>query len=81
LTSSVTTASAPLQHLDPLGGHLTHDAYGEAGAGERLTPDDVLRQAELLAHRPDLVFEQEPERLDEVEVHVLRQPADVCGGT
>ena len=38
------------------------------------------RQAELLADRPDLVLEQQPQRLDEVEVQVLGQPADVVVG-
>jgi len=37
----------------------------------------LLRQPELAAERPDLVFEELPDGLDELEVQVLRQSAHV----
>ena len=47
------------------------------GPGERLAPHDLLGQAELLADRAHLVLEQVAQRLDELEVHVVGQAADV----
>ena len=47
------------------------------GAGERLAADDRLRQAELLPHPPHLVLEQRAQRLDQAELQVIGQPADV----
>src|SRR5690606_40855498 len=35
------------------------------------------RQAELLAERADLVLEQAPQRLDQLELEVVREAADV----
>ena len=49
----------------------------EPGTGERLAPHDLLGQAELLADRAHLVLEQVAQRLDELEVHVVGEPADV----
>ena len=49
----------------------------EAGTGERLAPHDLLRQSELLADGAHLVLEQQPQRLDQLEVHVVGQSADV----
>ena len=49
----------------------------EPGPGERLAPDDALGKAELGGDRADLVLEQHPQRLDQVEVEVLGQAADV----
>ncbi len=51
-------ASACAQRLQPLPGHLAHDADRQAGAGEGLAPDDLLRQPQRLADRPHLVLEQ-----------------------
>ena len=47
------------------------------GPGERLAPDDGLGQAELEADPPHLVLEQGAERLDERELEVVGQAADV----
>src|SRR5690242_1808964 len=47
------------QRVQALLGRLAaDDADGQAGAGERLAPDEALGQAELGADRPDLVLEQ-----------------------
>ena len=49
----------------------------EAGPGEGLAPHDLVGQAELGADAADLVLEQAPQRLDQLEVHVVGQAADV----
>ena len=59
------------------GGDLADDADRQAGARERLPPNDLLGQTELAAHRADLVLEQQPQRLDELELQVVGQAADV----
>src|SRR5690606_9747737 len=46
-------------------------------AGERLAPDDAIGQAELGRDGAHLVLEEQPQRLDEVEVEVLGEAADV----
>ena len=58
-------------------GDVAQAADGEAGAGERVTADDVFRQAEQTAEGADFIFKQVAERLEQVHVHVLRQTADV----
>ena len=52
----------------------------EAGPREGLAPDHPLGQAELGADRADLVLEQHPQRLDQLEVEVVGQAADVVVG-
>ena len=47
------------------------------GPGERLPPDDRLGQPELGADPAHLVLEQRPQRLDQLELEVVRQAADV----
>ena len=47
------------------------------GPGERLPPDHPLRHAELLADAAHLVLEQQPQRLDELHLHVVGKAADV----
>ena len=47
------------------------------GPGERLAPDHVLGEAELLAHHPHLVLEELAQRLDQLDHHVVGEAADV----
>ena len=47
------------------------------GPGNGWRQTIALGQAELLADAAHLVLEQQPQRLDQVEVHLLRQAADV----
>ena len=47
----------------------------ETGARERMTADDVFRNAEFAAKVAHLVFEKLAERLDQLHVHVFRQAA------
>ena len=53
------------------------DADGEAGTRERMAADQAVRQAELAAERAHLVLEQLAQRLDQLQVHALRQAADI----
>ena len=64
-----------------LGGLAADDADRQAGPRERLAPDEALGQAELGADRADLVLEQRAQRLDELELEVLGQAADVVVAT
>ena len=60
---------------------VAHDADRQTGAGERLTPNHVVRHAQLLADLANLVLEQHAERLHqtagELRAHIGRQTADV----
>ena len=56
------------------------DADRQARARERLAPDEPLGQPELGADRADLVLEQRAQRLDELELEVVGQAADVVVG-
>ncbi len=53
--------------------YLADDADGETGAGERLTVDHLGGKAQADAELADLVLEEVIKRLDEVEVHALRE--------
>src|ERR1700754_1948341 len=65
------------QDVQPIPRDGADDADGETGAGERVPPDDLCRQPELLAQCPYLVLEQRPQRLDQLEPEVVGEPADV----
>ena len=77
MISSSRMASASRRISSRLLGHLADDADGQARARERLPPDHVLRQAQLLTHHPHLVLEEHAQRLHQLEVHVVGQAADV----
>ena len=47
------------------------------GPGEGLAIDDLFRQSKLPPGLTHFVFEQLSHRFDELEMHFLRQPADV----
>ena len=69
------------QDLEPLARRLAaDDPDRQARPRERLAPDEPLGQAELGADRPDLVLEQRAQRLDQLELEVIGQPADVVVG-
>ena len=68
------------QDVEALAGDLADDADAEAGARERLAPHDLGGQAELLADRAHLVLEEGAQRLDQLELEVLGQAADVVVG-
>ena len=69
------------QHVQALlGGFAADDPDRQARARERLAPDQPLGHAELFADRPDLVLEQRPQRLDQLEAQVAGETADVVVG-
>ena len=70
-------ASASCSSATLLGRDLADDPHAEAGPGERLAPHHLVGQAELDAEAADLVLEQVAQRLDQLQRHVLGQPADV----
>ena len=49
----------------------------QARAGEGVTPDDVLGQAQVLADHADLVLEEVAQGLDQLEAELGGQAADV----
>ena len=53
------------------------DAHREPRAGERLARDQLLGEAEVAANGAHLVLEQLAQWLDQLQLHALRQPADV----
>ena len=76
-TSSSTTASAARRIAARSGVTAPTMRTAEARAGERLAPDDLLGQSQLLADGAHLVLEQQPQRLDELERHLGGETADV----
>ena len=68
------------QRLQTVAGDGAEAADAEARARERLTIDHAVRQAEGLADHADLVLEEELEGLDQLELQILRQTADVVMG-
>ena len=54
-----------------------HAADSQAGAGEGLTVDHIIRQAQGLAHYPDFVLIQELHGLHQFKIQILRQAAHV----
>ena len=66
-----------LEEGDLVGGHLADYPHPQSRAGEGLAPHDLLGKAQFQAHRPHLVLEQGPQRLDQLEVEVVGQAADV----
>ncbi len=80
VSSSRAIASASRRMSRRSRGHLADDADAEARAREGVAPDDLGGQAELLADQADLVLEQGAQRLDELELQVLGQAADVVVG-
>ena len=65
------------QRVESIASDFTEAAHGQTGAGERVSPDDFFRQAELQAELADFVFEQVAQRFDQVETQLRRQAADV----
>ena len=57
--------------------HFTEDTHAQARARERVAVDHVVRQAQFQADLAHFVLEQFAQRLDQLEVHFLRQATDV----
>ena len=65
------------QDVALVAGDLAGNADGEARTWEGMAADEGLGQPELTAEHADLVLEQLPQRLDELHVHALGQPAHI----
>src|SRR5574337_1176486 len=65
------------QQLGVFALHFAQDAHAEAGPRERMAVDHRARQAELDADPAYFVLEQFAQRLDQLQLHVRRQTADV----
>ena len=55
-------------------------AHAQAGAGERLTVDHRIRQAQRRADDAHFVLEQQAQRLHQLKLQIVRQAADVVVG-
>src|SRR5665213_3558136 len=66
-----------LQNRDALRCDFAEDADREAGAGEGLALEDFFGHLQVAADAADFVLEEVAERLDEFELHVRGQAADV----
>ena len=63
---------------DLFGGHLADDADAQTGAGERLTADQILRQAQFAANLTHLILKQVAQGLHQLlKVHGIGQAADI----
>ncbi len=69
------------QQVEALLGDLADDADAEARARERLTPDDFVRQSKFGTDGTNLILEQGTQWLDELELDVVGQAADVVVAT
>src|SRR5699024_8159876 len=61
-------------------GNLTDNANTQTRAWERLTSNNFFWQSQLAADSADLVLKQQPQWLDQFEVHIIRQSADTVVG-
>ena len=57
--------------LQPVTGDGAGAADPQAGTGEGLAVDHAVGQTQLFAHHPNLVLEQDPNRLHQLEFHIL----------
>ncbi len=66
-----------LEQRNPLGRDLAQNPHGQPGAGEGLALQDFFRHAKIAPDAPHLVLKEVLERLDQFELHVRGQAADV----
>src|SRR5205823_3115022 len=66
-----------LEERDLLPIDVSEDADAESRAREWMPPDHLFGQTKLATDVPHLVLEQLTQRLDEPELHVRLEPADV----
>src|SRR5947209_19950737 len=69
-----------LQQFDTLGGDLSENANRESRTGKGLTLQDLLRHTEIATDAADFVLKKILERLDQFQIHLFRQAADVVMG-
>ena len=61
--------------------HFAEDAHAQAGAGEGMAIDHVVRQAERDAQFAHLVLEQFAQRLEQLEIAAFPAGRRRCGGS
>src|SRR6266571_1699833 len=65
------------QQLGVFALHLAEDAHAQARAREGMAEHQLARQPEREAELPHLVLEELAQRLQELQVQRVREPADV----
>src|SRR5688572_30063695 len=66
-----------LKKFDLLGRDVAEDANAEARTGKWVPFEDLFRYAKIAPNEPHFVFEQFAQRLDQFEIHFLRQAAHI----
>ncbi len=65
------------KYLEAFRSDFTEDAHRQSGAGERLSPDNFLGQAQFKPELTNLVLEEAAQWLNQLKLHVLGQAAHV----
>ena len=65
------------QRIESVGGNLTDNPDTQTGPRKRLARNDFLGQPEFASDRPNLILEQQSQRLDECELQIRGQTANV----
>src|SRR5262249_46565994 len=65
------------EQVQPLQGDFAQDAHRQTRSWERLALQNLRRDIQVASNSPHLVLEKLPQRLDELQVHFLRQAANV----
>ncbi len=60
-----------------LRGHLTEDTYPQTRPRERMTAEYGRIQPESFADAAHLILEEQPKRLHDLEIHLLRKAAHI----
>ena len=68
------------EHVEILASHFPDHAHGEAGSGKRVAKYQFRWKAEGKSHLAHLVLEQIAQGLYQLEVHSVRQAADIVVG-
>ncbi len=71
---------AGAEHLQLLPRDLADDTDGQAGAGEGLAVNHLLRKSQSQTHLPHLILKEVAKRLHQGEGHILRKAAHVVVG-
>src|SRR5215203_1865102 len=66
-----------LKHFDLFRCNVAEDTDAKTRARKRMTLEDHFRNSKIAPNRANLVLEEFAKGLDQLEVHLVRQPADV----
>ncbi len=67
----------PAQDGELFGRYLARHADGETGSGKGMPADQSVGKPELAAERTHLILEQFAQRLEQLQLHPLRESADI----